>query len=76
MHAQIGSSDIGPLEYARNHGEQVLDLESVGVEDVFSGIHPPCSCLRKVRCLELLIAFLSSSSFNYVAGISVGGDLW
>lgn len=56
--------------------ENTFGLGPVGVEDLFSGIQQLCSCLYRGKCLELLIAFLISLSFNYVEGISVGGDLW
>lgn len=46
-----------------------------GCEGPFSGIQQLCSCLYRGRCLELLIAFLSLLSFNYVEGIRVGGDM-
>lgn len=72
---QTGSSDTGPPEYGRNNGRTHFSLGPAGVEDLFSEIQQLYSCLYRGRCLELLIAFLSSLSFNYIKEISVGGDL-
>lgn len=72
---QTGSSDIGPLEYVETMENIFWPWISWCGRSLFWDI-VALFLPAKGKCLELLIAFLSSLSFNFVEGVSVGGDLW